>query len=214
MNGKNIPLDGREAEKSHAIVQHNSGSIVQGHTGLLQLRVAADDLQVVVAAADGVCHAEQISEDSGGLKRLEGVLEDVRPLGEVADNVDGMLLLEKGQVGRVELLIGDVGFSPNGTETRVRVLQVGAGITLKGRHDVHVELVVVDPSIALSASSGSVDAHTQNKPLASHILDHDTADAENVGNAVGVLDLRILVFVSPHHFVHMLPNITEDVVQA
>lgn len=143
--GQYVPLNGGQAKQAHAVVDDDAGGVVQGHTGLLELGLAADDLEVVVAARDGVGEAEEVGEDGGGLPGLVRVGEDVGPLDQVAAEVDGLGLLEQGEVGRGDLLVREAGLALDGVEAGVGVLQVRAGVALEGGHGVHVEPVVVDP---------------------------------------------------------------------
>ncbi len=46
-------------------------------------------------------------------------------------------------------------------------------------------------------------------PLSGHILDHNTADAESIGNLLGVLDLAVLLLVLLHDLVHVVADILE-----
>lgn len=99
---------------------------------------------MIVAAADDVRQAEEVGEHGGRLERLEGILEDVGPLGEHADDVDSVSLGEKGEIGGGDGFVGELGAALDGAETSVGVLEVWAGIALEGGHGVHVEVVVVD----------------------------------------------------------------------
>jgi len=175
-------------------VEHNSGSIVQTHTGLLELVLTTDNSEVVVAGAKDVSHLEEVCQDGGGLKSLESVLDNVGPLAEKSDEVGSVLLLEKAEVGSGELLVGEVDSSADRAQTSVGVLEVRTSVTLEGGHDVHVELVVVDS-------------------LSRHVLDHNTADTENIGNGLRVLNLRVLDLVFLHHLVHLVGNVSENVVK-
>jgi hypothetical protein len=175
-------------------VEHNSGSIVQTHTGLLELVLAADNSEVIVAGAKDVGHLEEVCQDGSGLESLEGVLDDIGPLAEKSDEVGSVLFLKKAEVGSGELLVGEVDSSADRAQTSVSVLEVRTSVTLERGHDVHVELVVVDS-------------------LSRHVLDHDTADTKNVGNSLRVLNLRVLDLVLSHNLVHLVGDVSENVVK-
>jgi hypothetical protein len=143
----NIPLNGGKTKQTHAVVEHNSSGIVQSHTGLLELILTADNSEVIVAGAEDVSHLEQVCQDGGGLKSLEGVLDNVGPLAEKSDKVCGVLLLEEAEVRSSELLVAKVDPSSDRAQTSVGVLEVRTGVTLERGHDIHVKLVVVDSSL-------------------------------------------------------------------
>ena len=151
----NIPLDRAQANKAHAVSQDSLHSSVQGQTGLHQLGLATDDLELVVRAAEGVRQLEQVSEHGGGLEGLERVLDDVGPAGHVAAEVDGAGLGKEGQVGGGELLVRNTSLAPDGVETGVGVLQVRAGVTLERGHGLHVEGVVVDSVMVMTLAQYS-----------------------------------------------------------
>lgn len=89
-------------------------------------------------------HLEQVGENGGGFEGAGGLEEDVGPLGEVADKVDGVGLGEEVDVGVAELRRVEVGFAGDGAEAGVGVLQVGTCIAFEGGHGVEVEVVAVD----------------------------------------------------------------------
>ena len=99
---------------------------------------------MVVAAADNVSQAEEIGEDGGGLKGLEGVLEDIGPLGEHADDVDSVSLGEEREVGCGDVAVREGGAALDGAETGVGVLEVRTSVALEGGHGLHVEVVIVN----------------------------------------------------------------------
>ena len=104
-------------------MEHNSGSIVQTHTGLLELILATDNSEVIVAGAEHVGHLEQVCQDGGGLESLEGVLDNIGPLAEKSDEVGSVLLLQKAEVGSGELLVGEIDSPADRAQTSVGVLE-------------------------------------------------------------------------------------------
>jgi hypothetical protein len=50
--------------------------------------------------------------------------------------------------------------------------------------------------------------------LATHVLDHDSADSEGIGSSLRVCNLGVLVFVLAHNIMHVLGTVVEDIVQA
>lgn len=147
--GEYVPLNRGETKQAHTVVEHNSGSIVQTHTGLHQLSLAADDSEMIVAGAENVGHLKEVCQDSSGLQCLEGVLDDIGPLAEKSDEVRSVLLSQKAEVGSCQVIIGKLSSSADRAQTSMGVLKVRASIALERCHDVHIELVVVD-SIVVS----------------------------------------------------------------
>jgi hypothetical protein len=141
-------------------VENNSGGIVQSHTSLLKLRLAANNSEVIVAGAENVCHLEQVCQDGGRLECLESVLDNVRPLAKKSDEVGSVLLGQKVVVGSGQLIIGETNSSADRAQTSVSILEVRASITLERGHDVHVELVVVDSRVVSNKFFNELRIHT------------------------------------------------------
>ena len=91
-----------------------------------------------------MCHLEQVGEDGGGLEGAGGLEEDVRPLGKVADEIDGVGLGKEVDVGVAKLRWVEAGFAGNGAEAGVGVLQVRACVAFERGHGVEVKVVAVD----------------------------------------------------------------------
>lgn len=53
-----------------------------------------------------------------------------------------------------------------------------------------------------------------NSPLATHVLNHDTADAENICGCSWVLNLGIFVLILFHGLMHVICAVPQDVIQA
>lgn len=60
-------------------MQYLSRTVIHRHTRLLQLRLAPNNLQHIIARAKHVRHSEKVRKDSRGLERLGRVEHDVRP---------------------------------------------------------------------------------------------------------------------------------------
>lgn len=142
--GLNVPVDRAETQDAHTVVQHLAGGLVQSHTGLLELRLATNNLEHIVAGAEHVGHAEQVGEDSSGLQGAGRVEQHIGPLGEQTSKVGSVGLGQEAQVGRVELVDVQAGLAHNGAETGVSVLQVRTGVTLERGHGIQVEVIAVD----------------------------------------------------------------------
>jgi hypothetical protein len=149
--GKYIPLNRGETKQAHTVVEHNSGSIVQTHTGLHELSLAADNSEMIIAGAEDVSHLEEVCQDGSRLECLEGVLDDIGPLAKKSDEVRSVLLSQKAEVGSCQVIIGELSSSANRAQTSVSVLEIRTSITLERGHNVHIKLVVVDSS-AISGS--------------------------------------------------------------
>lgn len=94
------------------------------------------------------------------------------------------------------------------------VLEVRAGVAFKRSHGVHVEVIVVNPALS-DQSSIHVNREIHfGSPLAAHVLDHYTADAQDVRSGLRVRDLGVLLRILLHGLVHVIRAIPEDVVQA
>lgn len=81
-------------------MQNRPGGVVQRHPGLHELVLAAHDPQVVVARAQRVRHLEQVRQDGSRLKSLQGVLHNIWVLRQHSDQVLGVWLGKKTEVGR------------------------------------------------------------------------------------------------------------------
>ncbi|TKW55362.1 hypothetical protein CTA1_4108 [Colletotrichum tanaceti] len=217
-----LPLDRGQSQQTHAVVEHGPGSRVQCQAGLLDLWLASNNAQVVVTAADDVREAEQVGQHSGGLQRLERVLDNVGVLADDADQLNGMLLRQQTEVGLGHLLLRHAGLAEDGAQPGVGVLEVRSGVALERGHGVHVELVVVDPRACetckctrkrLLPIKVRTTMSINDLPLAAHVLDHDTADAKDVGRGLRVLDLVVLGLVLPHHLVHLVADVAQDIVE-
>ena len=79
-------------------------------------------------------------------------------------------------------------------QTHMVVLQVGTRVALEREHAVPVKVVIVDA-------------------LARHVLDLDRGHTDNVGGALGVLELCVFLLVLAHDFVHVLFCLVEDAVE-
>lgn len=140
----NIPINRTQPHNPHTIIQHLARSLIKRHSRLLHILLTTHNLEHIVARAEHVRHLEQVGEDGGGFEGAGGLQEDVGPLGEVADEVDGVRLGEEVDVGVAELRGVEVGFAGDGAEAGVGVLQVRACVAFEGGHGVEVEVVAVD----------------------------------------------------------------------
>lgn len=125
-------------------MQNLSCSLIERHPRFLHLGLTTNHLKHIVARAEHVRHPEQVGEDGGGFQGAGGLHEDVGPLGQVADEVDGVGLGEEVEVCVAEFFGVEAGFARDGAETGVGVLQVWAGVTFEGGHGFEVEVVAVD----------------------------------------------------------------------
>lgn len=147
------PLNRVQPQNTHTVVQHLARRSIQGHTGLLNLRLAADHLQNIIAGAQHMCHTEQVAEHSDGLLGLGCVDQDIRPLSQQTAQIHRVLLSEEVEVGTGQLIDVQLRLAGHRAETSVSVLQIGASVTLKGGHGLQVELVVVDTKTELALRS-------------------------------------------------------------
>lgn len=65
----------------------------------------------------------------------------------------------------------------------------------------------------LAAFPKPVYIYCMTVPLALHVLYHNCTYTEGVCRLIWTLDLLILLFILPHHLMHLLANISKDVVQ-
>lgn len=91
-----------------------------------------------------MCHLKQIHEYRSRFQCLESVLDDVRVLRYDPNEVVCVGFGEKGEVGSEERSRREG--NPPGYRAKpgVSVLKIGTGVSFKGGHGVHIEIVVVD----------------------------------------------------------------------
>src|SRR6476469_2030703 len=52
-----------------------------------------------------------------------------------------------------------------------------------------------------------------DKPLSTHVLNHNTANTKNVRCALGIYNLCIFSFILFHYLMHFLANISKNIIQ-
>lgn len=126
-----LPLHWRETKEGHAVEKDNPGRVIQGHAGLHDLGLAADDAEVAVAGAQSVGELEEVAitllvmhrvvwigqyirQNSRRLKCLENVLDDVGPLADDTEKVDSHGLSKERHIGRGNLLSRQASLASDG----------------------------------------------------------------------------------------------------
>ena len=131
-------------------MQNLPRTLIKRHPSLLHLLLTPHHLEHIITRAEHVRHPEQVRENGGWFKGAGGVEEHVGPLGEEADEVDGVRLGEEVEVCFAEGGGVEAGFAGYGAEAGVGVLEVGTCVAFEGGHGVEVEVVAVDTDIVSS----------------------------------------------------------------
>lgn len=139
-----IPINRTKPQNPHPIMQNLPRTLIKRHPGLLNLLLTSHYLKHIITRAQHVRHPEQVRQNRSRFESAGGVEEHVGPLGEQADEVDGVRLGEEIEVCFTEGGGVQPGFAGYGAEAGVGVLEVGACVAFEGGHGVEVEVVAVN----------------------------------------------------------------------